>query len=219
MKTKVGNHRPERGQGPLPYLKIVVRTLNKLADHFLNPKNVGEAGDPSFTGRAGSFVCGAAAHLSIQIDESHNISEAKFRAAGCEVLIASLSILTEQIQARSTADAAAIAQTPEALLAELKRNSDDRHCVQLACEALLTAIREYSDAARDEWNGDEALICTCFFVSEQTIEREIKQHGLTTVREVTAACNAGGGCGSCQPLIVEILEAVKGPDLELSDML
>jgi NAD(P)H-nitrite reductase large subunit len=91
--------------------------------------------------------------------------------------------------------------------------------VQLACEALLTAIRKYSDAARDEWNGDEALICTCFFVSEQTIEREIKQGGLTTVREVTAACNAGGGCGSCQPLIVEILEAVKGPDLELSDML
>jgi len=197
----------------------VVRTLNKLADHFLNPKNVGDAGDPSFTGRAGSFVCGAAARLSIQIDESHNISEAKFRAVGCEVLIASLSILTERILARSTADAVAIAQTPEALLAELQRDSNDRHCVQLACDALLTAIRQYSDAARDEWNGDEALICTCFFVSEQTIEREIKEHCLTTVGEVTAACNAGGGCGSCQPLIVEMLEAVKGPDLGLSDML
>jgi len=190
----------------------VVRTLNKLADHFLNPKNVGDANEPSFIGRSGSFVCGAAARLSIEIDESHNISEAKFRAAGCEVLIASLSVLTERIQSRSTAEAAAIAQTPEALLAELQRSSSGRHCVQLACDALLTAIREYSDAARDEWNGEEALICTCFFVSEQTIEREIKQRGLTTVGEVTAACNAGGGCGSCQPLIVEMLEAVKGPD-------
>lgn len=190
----------------------MLRGSDKLSDHFFHPRNVGDANEPSFTGRAGSFVCGAAARLSIQIDESHNISQAKFRAAGCEVLIASLSILTERIQGLSTADGAAIAQTPETLLAEMERDSSDRHCVQLACDALLTAIRHYSDAARDEWNGDEALICTCFFVSEQTIEREIKQHGLRTVREVTAACNAGGGCGSCQPLIVEIIEASSGPD-------
>jgi NifU-like protein len=71
---------------------------------------------------------------------------------------------------------------------------------------LLAAIREYSNAARDDWAGDEALICTCFFVSERTIEREIKTHGLTTVREVTTACNAGGGCGSCHQLIQEILD-------------
>jgi len=45
-------------------------------------------------------------------------------------------------------------------------------------------------------------------VSERTIESEIKKRGLTSVREVTKACNAGGGCGSCQPLIVEILESV-----------
>ena len=30
---------------------------------------------------------------------------------------------------------------------------------------------------------------------------------LTTVAEVTRACNAGGGCGSCHQLIQEILEA------------
>jgi hypothetical protein len=47
-------------------------------------------------------------------------------------------------------------------------------CVELACNALLDAIREYSNAARDDWAGDEALICTCFFVSERTIEREIQ---------------------------------------------
>jgi NifU-like protein len=71
---------------------------------------------------------------------------------------------------------------------------------------LLAAIREYSDAARDEWIGDEALICTCFFVSEHTIENEIASRGLTSVAEVTRACNAGGGCGSCHQLIQEILD-------------
>jgi NifU-like protein len=186
---------------------------DRLKDNFLNPRNVGTAGEPSFTGRSGSFVCGAAVRLSIQFDEAHNISEARFRAAGCEVLIATLSVLTERIKRQSSADAALVGQAPEALIEEFEIEADKRHCVQLSCDALVAAIREYSDAARTEWNGDEALICTCFFVSEKTIEDEIKLGNLTTVREVTKACNAGGGCGSCQPLIVEILEATNGPGL------
>jgi NifU-like protein len=184
-----------------------------LREHFLNPKNVGIAGEPSFTGRSGSFVCGATAHLSIQIDESHNISAVKFKAAGCEVLVAVLSILTQRINGQSSAEAALIGQAPDVLIEEFEIAVDKKHCVQLACESLVAAIRAYSEAARIEWNGDEALICTCFFVSEKTIEREIKLGNLTTVREVTNACNAGGGCGSCQPLIVEILETTNGPCL------
>ncbi len=78
----------------------------------------------------------------------------------------------------------------------------------LACEALVSAIRNYSDSARDEWEGDEALICTCFCVSERTIEREIQENGLRTIAEVTAACAAGGGCRSCYPLIEDILGEV-----------
>jgi NifU-like protein len=184
---------------------------DSLKLHFLSPRNVGTADEPSFTGRGGSFVCGATARLSIQIDESHNISEAKFKAAGCETLIATLSLFTERIQGLSTADAAMIGQDPQSFIREFDIADERHHCVQLACNALVEAIREYSNAARTEWNGEEALICTCFFVSEKTIEGEIRLGRLTIVREVTQLCNAGGGCGSCQPLIGEILENVNGP--------
>ena len=101
-------------------------------------------------------------------------------------------MLTEQVTGLTTAEAAMIVAEPSS-------------CGGLAYDALLDAIREYSNAARDDWTGDEALICTCFFVSERTIEREIQTRGLTTVAEVTRACNAGGGCGSCHQLIQEIL--------------
>ena len=177
----------------------------QLCDHFFNPRNVGEAGEPSFTGRAASLSCGALIRFSIQVDEAHLISQARFRAAGCDVLIASASLLSEQITGTTTAEAAAIAQNSAALSEQLGTESEK--CVELACNALLDAIREYSDAAREDWAGDEALICTCFFVSERTIEREIQTRGLTTVAEVTRVCNAGGGCGSCHQLIQEILEA------------
>ena len=163
-----------------------------LNDHFFNPRNVGDANEPSFTGRAASLSCGAIVRFSIQVDEEHRVSQARFRAAGCDVLVAAASRLTEQVTGLTTAEAATIA-------------TDAGNCAALAHDALLDAIREYSNAARDDWSGDEALICTCFFVSERTIEREIQSRGLTTVAEVTRACNAGGGCGSCHQLIQEIL--------------
>ena len=148
------------------------------------------------------MLCGAHARISIQIDEMQRVSQARFRAAGCDVLVASASMLTERVAGMTTAEAAAIGQEPAALVGIIPNHE---HCPGLACDALIAAIREYSNAARDDWAGDEALICTCFFVSEQTIENEIQQHGLTTVAEVTRSTNAGGGCGSCHQLIQEIL--------------
>ena len=64
----------------------------------------------------------------------------------------------------------------------------------------------YRQTTLEEWAGEEVLICTCFGVSEKTIERVIQTCSLHTVKEVTRACNAGGGCGSCHPLIEDILE-------------
>jgi len=162
------------------------------ADHFFNPRNVGDADEPRFTGRAASLLCGAHVRFSIQVDEAQRVSQVKFRAVGCNVLIAAASMLTEQVTGLTTAEAATI-------------ETQTLNCGALPYDALLDAIREYSNTARADWPGDEALICTCFFVSERTIEREIETRGLTTVAEVTRACNAGAGCGSCHQLIQEIL--------------
>jgi NifU-like protein len=185
-----------------------------VRDHFSHPRNVGDAGEPSFTGRAASLACGATLCFSIQIDESQRISQAKFKAAGCSLLVASLSLLTEQVKGKSTAEAAAIGKSPDVVGVQLGPIGQGlTQCLRLACDALLDAIREYSDAARDEWNGEEALICTCFCVSERTIEREIQQKALTSIAEVTRACNAGGGCGSCHQLIEEMLYGPQTNDL------
>lgn len=171
----------------------------QVTDHFLNPRNVGDADEPKFVGRSASLICGANLRFSIQVDEAHSISQARFRAAGCSDLVAAASMLTELVVGLTTAEAAALGQEAPVLEAV------DPRCAALACEALLDAIRDFSNAARDDWAGDEALICTCFFVSERTIEHEVQTRGLTTVAEVTKACNAGGGCGSCHQLIQEIL--------------
>jgi NifU-like protein len=157
-----------------------------LTELFFNPKNVGEASQPSFIGRSASFQCGATLRISLHIDDSQRIVEAKFKAAGCSVLVASASLLTEQVLGKTTGEAAAFGQRVR-LMAELLGPVEPERadCPGVACEALVAAIREYSDAIRDSWEGDQALICTCFGVSEQRIEQEIHENHLTTVAEVT----------------------------------
>ena len=182
-----------------------------VSELFFNPRNVGEAGEPSFMGRSGSFQCGAILRVSLQIDESQRITEAKFKAAGCSVLVTAASLLIDEALGKTTGEAAAVAQNLDELARKLGTLPAERNeCVLLACEALVSAIRNYSDSARDEWEGDEALICTCFCVSERIIEREIREKALRTISQVTAACSAGGGCRSCYPLIEDILEEVNG---------
>lgn len=184
---------------------------DQIRELFFKAKHIGETREPGFVGQAASFKCGAVVRVSLRVDDSQRIVEAKFKAAGCSALVASLSLLTDTVIGKTTAEAAVIGQRPDEFEAKLGAVPNEKEdCVKLACEALVAGIRNYSDSARDEWEGDEALICTCFCVSERTIESEIQGNRLQTIREVTAACGAGGGCRSCYPLIEDILNAVNG---------
>jgi NifU-like protein len=181
-----------------------------INEHFFNPKNVGDIADAQAVAKTGSVTCGATLRISLSIDESHRVTDAKFKLAGCSYLVAASSLLTERVKGQTTADAAILGQSPKRSVIEQLGDwpADHDHCAGLACEALLSAVRQYSDTVREEWMGDEALICTCFGVSERTIENEIKAGGLRTIAEVTKACNAGAGCRSCYSLIEDILGTV-----------
>ncbi len=183
-----------------------------INEHFFDPKNVGNVEDADAVARAGSVTCGATLRISLRVDESQRITDAKFKSAGCSHLVAASSLLTEQVKGKTTAEAAVLGQSPQkSVIEELGGWPLDRdHCAALACEALISAVRQYSESVREEWAGDEALICTCFGVSERTIENAIKAGGLLTVAEVTRTCNAGAGCGSCYSLIEDILGTVNG---------
>jgi NifU-like protein len=181
-----------------------------IDEHFFNPKNVGKIADTEAVAGAGSVTCGAALRVWLTVDESHRIADAKFKSAGCSYLVAASSLLTEQVKGRTTAEAAVLGQSPKTSVVEQFDGwpPDRNHCAALACDALISAVKQYSDSVREDWMGDEALICTCFGVSERTIENEIKAAGLLTIAEVTRACNAGAGCRSCYSLIEDILGTV-----------
>ncbi|MGA7878441.1 MAG: iron-sulfur cluster assembly scaffold protein, partial [Desulfoferrobacter sp.] len=61
---------------------------DKLKDHFLNPRNVGEIEDADGVGEEGSIACGDALKLSFKLDENKKIKEARFKTFGCASAIA-----------------------------------------------------------------------------------------------------------------------------------
>lgn len=189
----------------MPFQTAPLPDSSEVRDHFFKPRNVGELEHADATGEAGSISCGAIARFTLRVDESQIITDARFRAIGCSFMLGCASILTESVIGQTTAGAATFAQATEFLPPgswPLEKTS----CAELCRDALLSAIQHYSDARREEWIGDDALICSCFGVSEGTIERAIEAKNLTTIAEVTTACNAGAGCRSCYSLIQDILE-------------
>ena len=183
-------------------------TASLIAQHFFTPANAGQIDDPDGAGSAASVACGAVVRVSLKVDEAQQITAAKFKVAGCSHLVASCSVLSGAIIGKHTGEAAAMCQPPAALLSLLGQDwpADKRDCLAVASQGFVSAIRNYSDAVRDEWSGAEALICTCFGVSEKTIETAIAAGGLRTISEVTKASNAGAGCRSCYPLIEDMLD-------------
>lgn len=179
---------------------------SRIQEHFDAPRNTGDLKDACAVGEEGSLVCGAIVRLSLRIDATaQTITEAKFKTLGCGYLIACASALTETIRDLPISRAASL--STEAITDWFGEWPPARmHCARLCRDALHAALADYHNARLEEWTGDEALVCTCFGISERSIENAIRTRSLHTIEQVTKACNAGGGCRSCHPLIEDILD-------------
>ena len=70
----------------------------KVMDHFMNPRNVGEIEDADGVGEVGNAKCGDIMKMYIKVD-NNIISDVKFKTFGCGAAIATSSIATELIRA------------------------------------------------------------------------------------------------------------------------
>ena len=179
----------------------------KVMDHFLNPRNVGEVENPDGVGDVGNITCGDALKLTFKLDDEGRIADVKFKTFGCASAIASSSALTELVKGMTLEEASKVTnQDIVALLGELPEAK--MHCSVMGMEALQAAIANYRGEEVVD-NGDDhegAIICKCFGVTDTKIRNVAKQNNLHKASEITNFCKAGGACGSCLDEIQRVLD-------------
>jgi len=182
---------------------------DKVRDHFFNPRNVGEIDNADGVGEVGSLACGDALKLMFKLDENGRIKDAKFKTFGCASAIATSSVLTELIKGKTLDEAMNLTNKDIAdYLGGLPEQK--MHCSVMGREALEAAVENYRTGGQKKHELEGRIVCTCFGVTEEEIERVVRENDLTTVEQVTNYCKAGGGCGGCHGEIEKIIARVQG---------
>lgn len=183
----------------------------KVRDHYLHPRNVGEIDNPDGFGEIGNITCGDALRLTFKLDDNKKVKDIRFKTFGCGSAIASASVLTEMCKGKSIEEIKKI--TNKDIASELDGLPKEKmHCSVMGQEALDAAIRFYESGGKQTKPAvkEGKIVCTCFGVTEQEIEHAIRENNLTTVEEVTHFTKAGGGCGGCVEEIATILARITG---------
>ncbi len=115
----------------------------KVMDHFMNPRNVGEIPDADGVGMEGNPTCGDAMQIFIKVEDDR-IKEAKFRTFGCGAAIAVSSMITEMVKGKTLEEALSISK--DAVAAALDGLPPQKmHCSNLGADALRKAIEDYQN--------------------------------------------------------------------------
>jgi NifU-like protein len=194
---------------------------DKVKDHFMNPRNVGDIADADAVGEVGSLACGDALKLFIKLDDNkERIVDAKFQTFGCGSAIASSSALTEMIKGKTLDEALQV--TNKEIADYLGGLPEEKmHCSVMGQEALEVAIAKYRGGPvpvhdhGHEHEQEGEIVCKCFGLTDGFLKKVIAQNRLHTAEQVTHFTKAGGACGGCIPKIKELIAEVIGEQQKL----
>ena len=120
---------------------------DKVMDHFMNPRNVGEIENPDGVGEVGNAACGDALKLTFKLDDQGRIADVKFRTFGCASAIASSSALTELIKGMTLDEAAKVSNpfSMDQLIYSVTLDQYMTHCgidIEASADSQVVAVAE-----------------------------------------------------------------------------
>ena len=125
----------------------------KVMDHFMNPRNMGEIKDADAVGTVGNPACGDVMRLYLKVKDD-KVLEAKFKTFGCGAAIATSSMATEMIKGKTVDESLKI--TNEAVAEALDGLPPNKmHCSVLAQEAIEAAINNYKEKSDTKQTSDK----------------------------------------------------------------
>lgn len=119
----------------------MVTYSQKVLEHFMNPRNVGEIKDADGIGEVGNPICGDMMTFYIKVKDN-KLEDVKFKTFGCGAAIAVSSMVSEMAKGKTIEEALKITNKNVAEeLGGLPKNK--LHCSNLGANALHKAIENY----------------------------------------------------------------------------
>ena len=113
----------------------------KVMDHFMHPRNVGEIENADGIVEVGNPVCGDMMTFYVKVKDNR-LSDIKFKTFGCGAAIAVSSMVSEMAMGKTLDEARKI--TPSLVAKELEGLPKNKfHCSNLGAQALNKAIDNY----------------------------------------------------------------------------
>jgi nitrogen fixation NifU-like protein len=113
----------------------------KVMEHFMNPRNVGEIKDADGIGEVGNPVCGDMMTFYIKVKDNR-LDDVKFKTFGCGAAIAVSSMVSEMAMGKTLEEVRKI--TPALVAQELEGLPKNKyHCSNLGAQALNKAVDNY----------------------------------------------------------------------------
>lgn len=124
---------------------MALKYSDKVMDHFLHPRNIGDIKNADVEVIEGNIKCGDQIQMQLKVNsETKVIEDVKFKSFGCASNIATASVATEIAKGKTLDEAKKITwkQVSEKLggLPDIKK-----HCSVLAVETLKKAIKRYEE--------------------------------------------------------------------------
>jgi len=114
---------------------------DKVMDHFMKPRNVGEIENADGIGEVGNPVCGDMMTFYIKVKDN-KLEDVKYKTFGCGAAIAVSSMVSEMAIGKTIDEALKI--TPDSVAKELEGLPKNKfHCSNLGAQALTKAIEDY----------------------------------------------------------------------------
>jgi len=120
----------------------------KVIDHFLNPRNVGEIQNADGFAKV-TGPCGDTMEIWLKV-RNGTVNDAGFVTDGCGTTIASGSMVTEMARGRSIVEIQRISQQ-DVLNALSGLPEESEHCALLAANTLKEAIKNYLAFKNEPW--------------------------------------------------------------------
>jgi nitrogen fixation NifU-like protein len=115
----------------------------KVMEHFMNPRNVGEIENPDGIGEVGNPICGDMMAFYIKVKDNH-LDDVKFKTFGCGAAIAVSSMVSEMAKGKTLEEVMKI--TPKLVADALGGLPKQKfHCSNLGAQALHKAINNFRD--------------------------------------------------------------------------